>query len=460
MSPVSRRASQVTRRTGRATRRTSLALASTLLALGLPAAAQAATAQATTPAADRPVAPPATPTVEGTTPGTPAQPPFDTTALQPALNDVVAPNIPGSAVGAVAEVRGATGRWASSAGWADLAAGTRAEATDQFRAASNTKPMVSVLALQEVESGRWTLQTRVEDVLPGLLPAGYGGVTLAQLLSHTSGMPDFDDAYVKGATDMASLIRIISTPRTNEALVKKALTQPWLFTPGTKWSYSNTNYVVVGMMLEQATGAPLGELLAARVFAPAGMTNTSYATVAFWPARHLTEYGIADKPYALNRFQPSMFGPAGAVTTTATDLSAFYRALVTGRLLTPKSVLTMATPVLPTTPYGLGLMATGDACTDKDGKQGILFGHTGATFGTMSFSFISPDGTRQVTLAYNGRDYVVDSQTFNTFLIAALQATCTTTPLGPGTPSGGAANAPATSPNTSGTGIALPTLVP
>jgi CubicO group peptidase (beta-lactamase class C family) len=112
----------------------------------------------------------------------------------------------------------------------------------------------------------------VAQVLPGLLPAPYGKVTLAQLLSHTSGMPDFDEAYAAESPDMASLLKVVSRPRTNPELVAKALTQKWQFTPGTKFAYSNTNYVVVGMMLEKATGQQLAQLLAKRVFAPAGMT--------------------------------------------------------------------------------------------------------------------------------------------------------------------------------------------
>ena len=395
--------------------------------------APSATAPPAPSSSTRPEAPPATPTVEGPGGGS-AMLPFGIEGLQQALDAIVAPNIPGSAVGAVAEVRGAMGTWTSSSGWADLETGARAESTDQFRAASNTKPMVSVLALQEVEAGRWTLQTTVDEVLPGLL-GDHGTVTLAQLLSHTSGLPDFDAAYAERATDIPALFAIISEPRTNKELVATALTQPWLFPPGTKFSYSNTNYVVVGMMLQKATGQKLRDLLSTRVFAPTGMRDTFYAASPTWPARHLTEYAVADKPYPLNTFDPTLFGPAGAVTTTARDLTLFYRALITGKLLKPATLQTMATPPLKGDTYGLGLLYAGDACPGPDGRQGVVVGHTGASFGTLSFAFTSPDGVRQVTLAFNGRDYLQDSQKFNDFLVAALAATCTTpfaAPLVPG----------------------------
>lgn len=420
----------------RASRRLSLAAATapfvaTALVVATPGAALA------DESSPRPVAPQATATVDGGTRGDQRAPGFPTKALQPALDAIVAPNVPGSGVGAVAEVRGVGGGWASSSGWADLAAGARAESTDLFRGASNTKPMVSVVALQEVEAGRWTLQTTVAEVLPGLLPQAYGKVTLGQLLSHTSGMPDFAVPYATEAGDFAGILRTISQPRSNRELVAKALREKWQFAPGTKFAYSNTNYVVVGMMLEKVTGQPLARTLEKRVFGPVGMTHTFYATTPAWPARHLTDYAIADKPYPLNTFQPSFFGPAGAVTTTAADLNAFYRALVTGKLLKPATVLTMAKPPVAGSTYGLGLMAVGDPCAGPDGKPGVALGHTGASFGTMSYAFTSPDGKRQVTLAYNGRDYAKDSATFNTFLVAALQATCTTKVLtAPANPSG------------------------
>lgn len=183
---------------GRALTRT--AATSALAAVTLVAAGVASAA------ADTTVTPPPAPApqVDGSLAGDPAaagRAPADdpagkarSAALQSALNAIVAPSSPGSAVGTVAQVRGAQGSWSGAAGWADLGAGRRAEANDQFRAASNTKPMVAVLAMQEVEAGRWRLDTRVNDVLPGLLPRGYGRVTLRQLLSHTSGIPDFDDA--------------------------------------------------------------------------------------------------------------------------------------------------------------------------------------------------------------------------------------------------------------------------
>jgi D-alanyl-D-alanine carboxypeptidase len=140
------------------------------------------------------------------------------------------------------------------------------------------------------------------------------------------------------------------------------------------------------------------------------------------------------------------------VVTTAKDLSAFYRSLVTGKLLKPATVLTMAKPPVAGSTYGLGLLAVGDPCPGPDGKPGVALGHTGASLGTMSYAFTSPDGTRQVVLAYNGRDYTKDSTTFNDFLIAALQATCPTkaapAPAKPAKP----ANPPSSAPPSTGLG--------
>jgi D-alanyl-D-alanine carboxypeptidase len=277
-------------------------------------------------------------------------------------------------------------------------------------------------------------------------------VTLAQLLSHTSGMPDFDEAYAAESPDMASLLKVVSRPRTNPELVAKALTQKWQFTPGTKFAYSNTNYVVVGMMLEKATGQQLAQLLAKRVFAPAGMTHTTYASTPAWPARHLTEYAIADKPYALNTLPAQLLRPR---RRRGHDRQGPERVLpFAGHRQAPQAghgahhgqAAGGGQHVRAGPPGGRGSVPR----AGREAGRGA--GPHRASLGTMSYAFTSPDGTRQVVLAYNGRDYTKDSTTFNDFLIAALQATCPTkaapAPAKPAKP----ANPPSSAPPSTGLG--------
>lgn len=373
-----------------------LGVAATLaVTAALPAQAGSATSTA------RPASSAGAPAATG--PGTAYQPTatdragrIDGPALRAALRRVTA----AGAVGAVADVRAPGARWTGASGLASRRTGQPAEAADATRIASITKPMVATLVMQEIQRGRWTLQTRVGDVWPGLLP-GHGNVTLEQLLSHRSGAPDFLVAMLVGLT-VPQFVQAISTPRTDAELVAYANRLPWLFTPGTGFSYSNTNYVVLGMLLTKVTHRSVGALLQQRVFAPAGMKDTRFELGPIRGA-HLAEYALFE-PGALvplPRFQGSVFGPAGAVVAPPADVDAFFRSLFTGRLLAPRLVREMERArTLAPGGYGLGLYSVPDPCLP--GRN--LVGHDGASFGTLSLALSSPDGRRQMTISYTGRD--------------------------------------------------------
>ena len=142
-------------------------------------------------------------------------------------------------IAAVAEVVGPNGRWAGASGVRRLTPNPRpARPEDRFRIASVTKPMVATLALQEVARGRWSLSTTVGSVLPGLLP-GHDRITVEQLLSHRSGLPEYLTPIIAGATSPQQAIDLVSVPRTDHELISYALAQPWAFEPGTAFGYSN-----------------------------------------------------------------------------------------------------------------------------------------------------------------------------------------------------------------------------
>lgn len=162
-------------------------------------------------------------------------------------------------VAAVAEVVGPNSRWAGASGVRRLTPNPRpARPEDRFRVASVTKSMVATLALQEVARGRWSLSTTVGSVLPGLLP-DHDEVTVEQLLSHRSGLPEYLTPITAGAASPQEAIDLVSVPRTDLELVRDALAQPWAFEPGTAFGYSNTNYVVVGMMAGRHHDHPVDE---------------------------------------------------------------------------------------------------------------------------------------------------------------------------------------------------------
>jgi D-alanyl-D-alanine carboxypeptidase len=296
-----------------------------------------------------------------------------------------------------------------------------------FRAASVTKQLTAVLALQLVERGTWSLETTIGDVLPGLWPE-HSDVTLRQLMSHTSGMPDYLPVLLKRATSTRKLVRTISQRRTDRELVRAARKRAWLFEPGTDIRYSNTNFVVVGMMLKKQTGRPMGTLVRRRVLEPSGMTRSRFATDRRLPRPSLHEYAvIGRKRVDLRRFHPSIFSSAGALVTTARDLNRFHAALSRGALVPPGLVRVMRS-VIGHDPeaglaYGLGSYRYGDPCR----AGGVVHGHDGATWGTLTLTFTSPDGRRRVTVAMTGRELVPrprTDQAFYGFLDQALAATC------------------------------------
>ena len=333
------------------------------------------------------------------------------------------------AIGITAEV--ATGRrlWARAWGRADRVSDRRARPDARFRAASVTKLFTSVLALQLVERGRWTLDTTIGDVLPDLWP-GRGEVTLRQLLSHTSGMPDAVVALVAEAETNKEFLEVVSRRYTNAEMVAIARDQPWGFEPGTDFGYSNTGFVVIAMMLEEATGTPYPRLVHRRVLWPAGMHDSYLATTRRLAPPRLAEYArIEGKVLDLRRFHPSMFSAAGALVSTAHDLDRFHRALDRGALLGPKVRKQMRSVVVADPDvgleYGLGSYRLPNPC---ESGPAFLHGHDGATWGTLTLSFTAGSG-RQVTVAMTGRSYDPDrfarqERLLYRFVFTAFGQTC------------------------------------
>ncbi len=289
-------------------------------------------------------------------------------------------------------------------------AGHRLRAGDELRVGSNTKTMVATMVLQLVGEKRLGLADPVEKWLPGLVPDG-GAITLKMLLQHTSGLFDnTDDEEV-----LQSVFGLRPRPWTAEQLLAAGTRHPALFPPGEKWSYSNTNYVALGLVLERATGKTLPTLFRQRLIEPLGLQDTYYGSPdrrnlahGYEPdAEHLKAL-IPDLPAGI-RFagpehdghadvtgiDPDWAGAAGGVVSTARDWDRFLTALLSGRLLPAAQLREMTTmiPVDPAHPaagsYGLGLAQLNTPC-------GPVFGHTGGIPGYRSDLFADRTGTRTV----------------------------------------------------------------
>ena len=329
----------------------------------------------------------------GAAPGPSAR--IDPGELRGLLDQIVAAGAPGAA----ARIRDEDGVTQAGSGVADLRNGRPMRPWLHYRVGSVTKPFVATVVLQLVAEGRLSLQDTVERWLPGILPYG-DQVTIRELLSHTSGVPDYTlEPIIRLYTDPQARFRAW-TPR---ELVGLVADQPPDFPPGTAWSYSNTGYILAGMIIEAATGHKLGRELARRILRPLGLRNT------FFPINRPTIPRPYARGYSLPLGQeqgplldftvlnPSVAWAAGALVSNLGDLEHFFRALLGGRLLPPRLLTAMTTPVPTGQPgfgYGLGLIVI-------DTPAGRLLGHDGAIPGFLNIVLSTEDGRRQVGVMMN-----------------------------------------------------------
>lgn len=310
--------------------------------------------------------------------------------------------------GVVASVRDSRGRTRTyTAGVGNLRTSTAVPTNGRVRIASNTKMFTATVILQLVGEGRIGLDAPVERYLPGVV-RGHGNdgrrITVRMLLQQTSGLPDYDTLVVDAGGTLADVAHTYYDPR---QLVDAALAEKRLFRPGTAWAYSNTNYVLLGLVAERVAGRPIGEQITRRVIKPLRLKDT------YWPhqgeqrirGRHARGY-FAAAPGApwqdLTTIDPSLGWAAGQLVSTPRDLNRFMNALLDGRLLSPAQLAQMRRTVKapdfePTTGwrYGLGLARHRTTC-------GVVgWGHGGDIQGFESRNLATDDG-RAATVVVTG----------------------------------------------------------
>ncbi|KOG41418.1 serine hydrolase domain-containing protein [Streptomyces decoyicus] len=285
-----------------------------------------------------------------------------------------------------------------TAGVADLRTGAKVPADGQVRAGSNTKTFTATVVLQLVGEGKVALDAPIEEYLPHLVRGeGIDGrrITVRQLLQHTSGLPNYTDF----TGDLVGKERhTYVQPR---ALLDLALAHKARFAPGADWEYSNTNYLLAGLLIEKVTGRPLAEQITHRVIDRIGLRHTYFPGVGEEGIREAHPEGYyATKPGAplknITEMDPSWAWAAGQVVSTPGDLSRFFSALSAGKLLEPAQLAQMRTTVpaglWPGARYGLGVVSTPLSC------GGLMWGHGGDIPGYNTRTGVTDDG-RAVTIA-------------------------------------------------------------
>ncbi|ANI41816.1 beta-lactamase family protein [Mycolicibacterium vaccae] len=287
--------------------------------------------------------------------------------------------------GAVAAVRHGDDVTAASAGYADVEAGTTFVPDTRVRVASITKTFVAAAILQLVGEGRVDLDASVEEYLPGLLRGtGIDGdaVTVRRLLRHQSGLPEYYGAETEPLTG----------PVAPRDLVARALARPAADPSPAVAIYTNTNYVVAGLLLESVTGRPAAEEITRRIIVPLGLTHTYFpAPGERWlraPMAHGYET-VGGERLDVTDGEPSDEYTAGSLISTSEDTAAFVTALLAGRVVAAPELAQMMDTVAwplhgPGFRYGLGLVGIDLDC-------GVtVWGHSGDLAGYHSIMVAAP----------------------------------------------------------------------
>ncbi|MER6028402.1 serine hydrolase domain-containing protein [Streptomyces sp. NPDC001851] len=323
-----------------------------------------------------------------------------------AIEAAVAAGVPG----ATATAKDAHGTWSATAGVGDLRTGEPRSTADRYRVGSITKTFVATVLLQLEAEGRLSLDDTVDRWLPGVVHGhGHDGrhITVRQLLNHTSGIANYteDADFGRDYFTEAGFARHRYETVGPRRLVAVAMRHEPSFAPGTSWRYSNTNFVVAGMVIEKVTGHSYATEIERRIIRPLRLRATSLpgtkVTVPRPSSRAYSKFTDPNSPaYDVTTLNPSFASAAGEMISDSADLDRFYSALLRGKLLPPEQLKEMKTTVeargIPDARYGLGLMDTRLTC-------GVhVWGHGGGIHGSASAAVTTPDGRHSLALNFNG----------------------------------------------------------
>jgi D-alanyl-D-alanine carboxypeptidase len=305
---------------------------------------------------------------------------------------------------------GKTGTGGRGAGEAKARGTAPVPTNGRFRAGSTTKMFTAVALLQLVGEGRVGLDDPVSRYLPSGLVPNADRITVRMILQHTSGLHDLARDLPQGK----ELVRTRFRHYDPEELVREAAAKPADFPPGTDYGYSNTNYVVAGLVMEKVTGRSYAEEIRQRIVEPLGLSHTHLpGDNAAFPGPHAHGYIELEgrrkgekNTVDITELNPSMAGSAGEIVSTTRDMDTFLTALTSGKLLRPaewKEMNRTRSTGEPDARYGLGLKKRKLSC----GRT--VVGHTGGIPGYATLAFTTPDSSRRLILSANLADWPADS---------------------------------------------------
>ncbi|MFC3452485.1 serine hydrolase domain-containing protein [Amycolatopsis speibonae] len=310
----------------------------------------------------------------------------DRKVVQEALDQITTS---GGSLGVQARVTDGHQRFTARSGKAELDSNRPVPENGRFRIGSITKTFVSTVLLQLSGEGKLDLDAPVVRYLPGLID---GRVTVRQVMQHTSGLYNYTNAL---PLDPDKFEQIRYKHWTPQEMLKISTDKPLDFDPGTRWSYSNTNYVVAGLLVEKLTGRPYEKAVEHRILKPLHLDGTEV------PGDNVDIRGphahgyvtVAGKPNDITRINPSVAWAAGEIISTTRDLDTFGVALASGKLLKPAQQQEISKTTAVSPEYGLGLQVQTLPCGTK------VWGHGGGIPGYSSHLLTTPDTEKRLELS-------------------------------------------------------------
>jgi D-alanyl-D-alanine carboxypeptidase len=270
--------------------------------------------------------------------------------------------------------------WLYAAGVSDKETQAPMDSSYTFRIASNTKTFTATVLLQLVDEGKLTLNDKLSKYFPDYPKSD--SITIAMLLNMTSGIFDYfyDEQFL--SSYLIDPLKVYSP----QELAAIGFANPFSFNPGAGWAYSNTNYILLGMIIEKITGNTVGEEINNRILLPMQLTQTGYLnTGTDFPGPHargyyfpdVNNYGDMTAPYDISRA-----GAAGSMYSTPREMQKYVEQLVGGGFLSDtlqnRRLNEMQYVGGLFGNYGLGLL-----------KNGSFYGHGGTLWGFTSVIFHS-----------------------------------------------------------------------
>ena len=319
---------------------------------------------------------------------------------------------------AIAIARNGTTLYRNAYGYANLANHTPATVATHYEIGSITKQFTAAAIFQLKEGGKLALDDTVGKWIPEYPRAA--AVTIRELLQQTTGIPDY--------TDVDGFEKIAGTQKPSFAAILALISKkPLLFKSGSQFSYSNTNYIILGEIVERASGTPWETYIRNNIFAAAGMTSSGFISDEAKLQPMATGYVVDKKGVKIA--PPLLSGwawSAGAIVSTVDDLLAWDSALFRGRIINQTDLAAMLAPGRPAGPQAW--YASGWMIDASDGHKRIW--HNGGTFGFLSANLIFPRDRYAIVVFQNAEAGMIAPEGTAMRVFEAFEPSATTANAG------------------------------